>query len=192
MSAKNWSEVQNKIKDEISALVRFIDKTRKGIDTLENTVKIGSERFPEASSQLAAVTGDLENAANNIMSILEGLMQEQENAHALLKALSGWAASAKEPGQALGLIGELEKINERTKKETMDIFTNMSFHDLSGQKLKKVIGSLAVVESKLLEMALSFGLEGTGAEDGTAGPEAKESAPIKQDVVDKLLKELGA
>ncbi len=190
MSGKNWSEMQCKFRDEISALLRFIDKTRKGVETLENTVKIGSERFPEASSQIAAVTGELENAANNIMSILEGLMQEQEGAHDLLEKLAAWASKTKEPEQGLKLIGELGRINEKSRREMMEIFTNMSFHDLSGQKLKKVVVSLAVVESKLLEMASSFGLE-NGAGIGAALAQANVD-PLKQDVVDKLLKELGA
>ncbi|MBI5491381.1 MAG: protein phosphatase CheZ [Deltaproteobacteria bacterium] len=189
MSGKNWSEMQCKFKDEIAALLRFIDKTRKGIETLENTVKIGSERFPEASSQIAAVTGELEDAANNIMSILEGLMQEQDGAHGLLKDLTAWASKAEDPGQGLKLIGELGRINEKSRREMMEIFTNMSFHDLSGQKLKKVITSLAVVESKLLDMASSFGLE-NGA--GLSAIAQAKVDPLKQDVVDRLLKELGA
>ena len=70
----NLNEVLNKLREELSSLASFIDKTRQGIDNLETTVKIGSERFPEASNQLSAVTGELENAANKIMTILEGLM----------------------------------------------------------------------------------------------------------------------
>lgn len=188
MSGKNWSEMQCKFRDEIAVLLRFIDKTRKGIETIENTVKLGSERFPEASSQIAAVTGELENAANNIMSILEGLMQEQESAHEVLKKLAEWASKANEPALGLKLVGELGRINEKSRREMMDIFTNMSFHDLSGQKLKKVITSLAVVESKLIEMASSFGLE-----SGVIATLAQSKVdPLKQDVVDRLLKELGA
>ncbi|MBI2413283.1 MAG: protein phosphatase CheZ [Deltaproteobacteria bacterium] len=208
MEARNWNDVMSKIKDELSSLAQFVDKTRRGIDTLETTVRAGTERFPEASNQIAAVTGDLENAANNIMSILEGLMTEQDKMHTILdleglmteqdkmhtilEGISQWAGSL--PGEAsekgLGFIKELGGIHEKTKTELMDIFTNMSFHDLSGQKLKKVISSLAVVESKLLEMALSFGFE--GASKGNGSVETKPEKPMNQDVVDRLLKELGA
>lgn len=192
MEARNWNDVMSKIKEELSSLAQFVDKTRRGIDTLETTVKAGTERFPEASNQIAAVTGDLENAANNIMSILEGLMTEQDKMHTLLEGISQWAASL--PGEAsekgVGFIKELGAIHEKTKTELMDIFTNMSFHDLSGQKLKKVISSLAVVESKLLEMALSFGIKDAGKDSGAE--EAAPEKPMNQAVVDRLLKELGA
>ncbi|MBI5454646.1 MAG: protein phosphatase CheZ [Deltaproteobacteria bacterium] len=192
MEARNWNDVMSKIKEELSNLAQFVDKTRRGIDTLETTVKAGTERFPEASNQIAAVTGDLENAANNIMSILEGLMTEQDRMHAVLESVTQWAGSLPggDSAKGLGFIKELGAIHEKTKTELMDIFTNMSFHDLSGQKLRKVISSLAVVESKLLEMALSFGLETPGKGNGAS--EAPPEKPMNQDVVDRLLKELGA
>ncbi|MBI4949476.1 MAG: protein phosphatase CheZ [Deltaproteobacteria bacterium] len=191
MDAKNWNDVMSKIKEELSSLAQFVDKTRRGIDTLETTVKAGTERFPEASNQIAAVTGDLENAANNIMSILEGLMTEQERMHTVLASITEWARGlpegASEKGR--GFIKELTAVHEKTKTDLMDIFTNMSFHDLSGQKLKKVMSSLAVVESKLLEMALSFGFDDAGKGRTDA---AQPEKPMNQDVVDRLLKELGA
>ena len=191
MDAKNWNDVMSKIKEELSSLAQFVDKTRRGIDTLETTVKAGTERFPEASNQIAAVTGDLENAANNIMSILEGLMTEQERMHTVLASITQWAGSLPEGAseKGLGFIKELTAVHEKTKTELMYIFTNMSFHDLSGQKLKKVISSLAVVESKLLEMALSFGFDDAGKVHAEA---AMPEKPMNQDVVDRLLKELGA
>ncbi|MCC6501697.1 MAG: protein phosphatase CheZ [Deltaproteobacteria bacterium] len=190
----NLNEVLNKLREELSSLASFIDKTRQGIDNLETTVKIGSERFPEASNQLSAVTGELENAANKIMTILEGLMSEQERADAVLKRLSEWAARSGAAGLEEGqtLINDLQAVNIKTRSEMMDIFASMSFQDLTGQKLKKVIGSLAVVEKKLLEMALSFGLEGIDIKDAAGTGAGKNEMPINQDIVDRLLKELGA
>lgn len=190
----NFNEVMNKLREELSSLASFIDKTRQGIDNIEMTVKIGSEKFPEASNQLSAVTGELENAANTIMTILEGLMAEQERADALLARLSDWVAKSasgdKEAGAAA--ISELKAINAKTRSDMMDVFANMSFQDLTGQKLKKVIGSLAIVEKKLLEMALSFGVESLGEGNGARGAIKAADMPINQDIVDRLLKELGA
>lgn len=190
----NLNEVLNKLREELSSLASFIDKTRQGIDNLETTVKIGSERFPEASNQLSAVTGDLENAANKIMTILEGLMSEQERADMVLKRLAEWAAKSGATGvdEAQAGIKDLQSINVKARGEMMDIFASMSFQDLTGQKLKKVIGSLAVVEKKLLEMALSFGLDSIGNQETAGAGAPKPEMPINQDIVDRLLKELGA
>lgn len=187
----NFNEVMSKLREELSSLASFIDKTRQGIDNIETTVKVGSEKFPEASNQLSAVTGELENAANTIMTILEGLMTEQERADALLTRLGEWAEKSGEGKEAgLSLIGEIKAINAGSRSGMMDVFANMSFQDLTGQKLKKVIGSLAIVEKKLLEMAFSFGVDAADLKD-RAGMKTAEM-PINQDIVDRLLKELGA
>ena len=190
----NWNEVLNKLREELASLASFIDKTRQGIDTIETTVRVGSEKFPEASNQLSAVTGELENAANTIMTILEGLLSEQDRADALLKRLSEWAgkSGAADSETGLAVINDLQAINVKTRSDMMDIFASMSFQDLTGQKLKKVIGSLAVVEKKLLEMALSFGVDSIGEVNAAGAGMKTAEMPINQDIVDRLLKELGA
>ena len=76
--SNNWNSKLNILREELSNLAKFVDQTRQGIDTLETTVKLSSQKFPEASTQLNAVTGDLENAANKIMTIVEGLMSDGE------------------------------------------------------------------------------------------------------------------
>lgn len=195
MEQEKFSTMISKIREEVSNLAFFVDMTRKGMDTIESTLTIGKEKFPEASSQLSSVTGDLENAANNIMSILESLMQEQDRADVIIKELSSWACGIQGSADSCAKITELASIHTRSKNGMMEIFSNMSFHDLSGQKLRKVIRSLAVIESKLLEVAVNFDLV-----DGRSSAEksdllnklkgSSEIKPINQDVVDQLLKEL--
>lgn len=198
--SNNWNSKLNILREELSRLAKFVDQTRQGIDTLETTVKLSSQKFPEASTQLNAVTGDLENAANKIMTIVEGLMSDGDTTHGLLNELKAWAASLKggEGAKGTAIMKRLEEMNAKSKNDMMEIFTNMSFQDLTGQKLKKVIGSLAVVESKLLELALNFGFNGDPAKqeqktellNGLKGP--ANNLPIDQDVVDRIMKELGA
>ncbi len=196
MMEANQDEMHRRLRHELSDLIKFIDLTRKGMAALETTVKIGSERFPEASSQLTSVTGDLENAANNIMTLLEGIMTDHEKADGLLKRLSDWTGSIEEGRRAEGaaIAGELVSIQAKTKSDIMEIFSSMSFQDLTGQKLKKIISSLAVVESRILGLALDFGLsDRIDPQDRTdilTKLKASEQVPIKQDVVDSIMKGL--
>ncbi|OGP21318.1 MAG: hypothetical protein A2054_07960 [Deltaproteobacteria bacterium GWA2_55_10] len=192
MSRKDWNVVMTKIKDELSGLAKFIDRTRQGLDSIETTVKMGTEKFPEASCQLSDVTGDLENAANKIMNTVEEHLSDQERTGALIKALEEWSANpSADPGKGAELAKELAAINAKGKESMMELFALMSFQDLTGQKLKKVIGSLDVVEKKLVEIALSFGIDEAGL-NASSEPRKAGNVVINQDVVDKLLKELGA
>lgn len=199
-NVNNWQSVLGKLREELSGLAKFVDQTRQGIDNLETTVKISSQKFPEASTQLNAVTGDLENAANKILTIVEGLMADGDTTHKLLNELKDWSATVKGDAAAKGaaIISKLEGLSAKSRNDMMEIFTNMSFQDLTGQKLKKVIGSLAVVESKLLELALNFGFNGDPANDGQKAGLINElkgpanNLQVDQSVVDRIMKELGA
>jgi len=198
MSGKNWNDVLKGIKKELDSLSSFVERTKEGIDSLESTIRMSSERFPEASHQLTNVTQDLEKAANDIMTIVEGLMDEHDRTHTLLEGLAEWAGGLPSDlaGNGAETIKELDEINSKGKNDIMTIMTNLSFQDLTGQKLKKVIGSLSVVESKLLELTLYFGFADPGAErvreqDGDPelkGPDHPDA--LDQDAVEKLLKEL--
>lgn len=197
MNEASWNVLLGKIREELSGMAEFIDKIKNNIENIETTVKISTEKFPEANSQLTAVTGDLESAANNIMTLLETTIEEHDKSRNLLQELSNWAETL--PGRngqrGLELIGELELKNINIKESTMEIIANMSFQDLTGQKLKKVIESLGTVEEKLLNLAEKFGFSKV--------PETRKRAAncdgtvvggdnfVDQDVVDRLLKELG-
>ncbi len=191
---ENQSHILGKLRSELTNLARYVDQSRQGIDSLESAVKIGSEKFPEASSQLSSVTGDLENAANNIMGIVEGLLSKHDKMHELLESLSH-LASKMDGKQGPIILNELLEMNGGMKRDMMEIFSNLSFHDLSGQKLKNVIRTLATVEAKILEMAINFGFTDEKRHNNRLIDEFKgnsEKNLIDQDVVDRILSELGA
>jgi len=196
MSGMNSDNIINKLTEELSRLLDYVEKTRTGLENIEDTVMVGSETFPQASVQIRAVTGDLETAANTIMTILEDVLAEHDRNHALIVSLSAWAAGLSDKDRAEGeaIISDIKKINEKTKLQMMDIFSNMSFHDLSGQKLKKVTSSLSVVQSKLHDIATTFGIKNFESKGKTAAPNNFNGIvnnPMDQDVVDQLLKDLG-
>ena len=196
MSGSNSDNLIHKLTDELSRLLSYVEKTRSGLENIEDTVMAGSQAVPQASVQIRAVTGDLETAANTIMTILEEVLAEHDRNHALLASLSSWASGLNEKERVEGeaIISEIKAINLKTKQQMMDIFSNMSFHDLSGQKLKKVASSLAIVQSKLHDIATSFGIKDFETKDKTAAPSRFNGIvndPMDQDVVDQLLKELG-
>lgn len=192
MSETANNELMEKIKSEFSHLAGYIEMAKAGVESLEGAVRAGNEKFPEASGHLNTVTSELENAANSIMTIVEGLMEEQDRTAALLKTLSGLADRFAEGGraEATSIIDELSSINSRAKAGMTDMFASLSFHDLSGQKLKKVIAALAAVEGKLHGLADSFGFK--DAASGSGGRPASGQAAYSQSAVDELIKGLGA
>ncbi|MBI5237467.1 MAG: protein phosphatase CheZ [Deltaproteobacteria bacterium] len=192
MSETANNELMEKIKSEFSHLAAYIEMAKAGVESLADAVRLGNEKFPEASGHLNMVTNDLENAANSIMTIVEGLMEEQDKSQSLINALSGLTGRLPESDRAnaLSIISELSSINSKAKTGMTDMFANLSFHDLSGQKLKKVIAALGAVEEKIHGLADSFGFKDIVRASG--GRPASEQAGYSQSAVDELIKGLGA
>lgn len=194
MSENKLMVTFDKFKSELASLAQYVDDARKGIDDIESAFQMSSEKFPEASGQLSMVSGDLENAANNIMELIETLVDEHDKSKVLLDELSALATKlpAKDAKKAVKIGEKLEEVNTAMKTTMMDMFANTSFHDLSGQKLKKVISTLGTVEAKILEMACNVGVADGEKTSSATKPEYADgkSEMHGQGDVDKILNDL--
>lgn len=188
MSDNIQNKLLSKIREELSSLAMYVDGAKKGIENLETAVNISSEKFPEASQHLNAITGDLEDAANNIMNILEGLIEDGEKTHRLIAEVGKFADALDGDARSVfaAKVKEVDMINNKMKSSMTDMFANLSFHDLSGQKVKKVVTALSTVEKKIFELAKDFGFG-----ENELGKSKEQHAPaIKQDAVDEIMSKL--
>lgn len=194
MSENKLMVTFDKFKSELASLAQYVDDARKGIDDIESAFQMSSEKFPEASGQLSVVSGDLENAANNIMELIETLVDEHDKSKVLMEELSALATKlpAKDAKKAVKIGEKLEEVNTGMKTTMMDMFANTSFHDLSGQKLKKVISTLGIVEAKILEMACNVGVTDKQKASDVEKPSFVDgkSEMHGQSDVDKILNDL--
>ena len=107
--------------------------------------------FHDASEQLSAVLQQTEDAANTIMNVVETQMDRQaESAELLEKARKGRITPTEWQ--------RLTEINRVLGDDLTTLMTAMSFQDLTGQRIKKVVAALRQMESTVLELYLSSGL----------------------------------
>lgn len=107
--------------------------------------------FHDASEQLSAVLQQTEEAANTIMGIVEKHMDWQAEASGLLeKARKGRITPTEWQ--------RLNEINAVLGEDLVTLMTAMSFQDLTGQRIKKVVTAIKQLESTVLELYLSSGL----------------------------------
>ncbi|MEK7306249.1 MAG: protein phosphatase CheZ, partial [Nitrospirota bacterium] len=96
-------------------------------------------------------------------------------------------------------IGELGKLVSDNKESLIEIITCLSFQDLTGQKINKIMEMMRDVESKILELIVTFGLKANNEKasmDEATSPLLNElkkpvSDDLKQDLVDDMLKKFG-
>ena len=173
-----------------------------------------TDELPDAVVKLKSVISRLEEAANtNLDSLddlsaqtrdsLERIQQSEEVLANSIKKLEELGIAHPHIAEKLGevetivrekLHPELQVLRERNQEYSqiyLDLVSNQSFQDLTGQALKKVIGFIETLQFKLIELlptySGSLGLSETAEGDG----EQKKAAAQTQDQVDQMLAALG-
>ena len=160
---------------ELNELVVAIEKTRAEL-AAARTTDVGLKHVPTATDELDAVVDATKGATDSIMTACE----------AMEKAVSGRGDEVETK-----IIGEVTKIYEAC-----------TFQDITGQRIRKVVGVLRQVEGKVNHLLETLGHHDGGVEHPLAvapdtdnrteeqklmnGPQMVGVA-ITQDEIDKLL-----
>ena len=113
--------------------------------------------FHEASAQLDEVLRDTEAAAMSIMEIVEKQLELQAESAELI------AAAGEAPGMA-----RLAAINDELGSDLTTLLTTLSFQDITGQRIKKVVLALNGIERRVVDLYVASGLVMDGAEKDPA------------------------
>jgi chemotaxis protein CheZ len=192
MASGNFTrKVESEIYGELGELARYINLTQKRLHDLEPNIRITSEKIPMASSSLSDITKETEEATHRIMGLTEGVLDNHELIASGLKKLKENKIDPKE-------IGEIERLVSKNKEDLIEIITCLSFQDLTGQKINKIMEMMRDVESRILGMIMTFGLKMTNKEESVNNLDrlmselnGTASDDLKQNLVDDMLKTFG-
>lgn len=154
--------------------------------------------FQEAAHQLDKILQTTETATSEIMDIVEKHLDLQAQSATALDNLKEDAVNAME-------LENLKNANTALGDDLMRIMTTLSFQDLTGQRIKRIIEAIKKVEQIVFDLYLSTGLQlkaRAEAPDRTLAEleaEAKQKVSelkgpqtkVKQGDVDDLLAQLG-
>ena len=147
-----YRRVNDDLQDGLKKIYREVKAARGGTEL----VCIDSEFdpdviFSETSDQLDAVLRTTEKAAVEIIDIVEKLQDLQITVAKIVKGFqSGGVTKANRR--------ELADINETLGTDLQNIMVSLSFQDLTGQRIGKIINSLRHIEQIVREVMLSTGL----------------------------------
>jgi chemotaxis protein CheZ len=117
---------------------------------LPPTPPVANEMFSEASSQLGAILQTTETATESIMSLVEKHLDASQQAASLLDSL--------ENGETRPEIAQLRAGNQALSEDLMEIMTTLSFQDLTGQRIKRIVAALQQIEKVVFELYMATGL----------------------------------
>lgn len=189
-------EVNIRLQGELGNLASFINKTMKNLRKLDPAMIEASEKMPGAAGSLSDIIKTTEAATHKVLSITEKLMDEQEMIFGKVKELRSAASSqAIEGSVILRLAKDIEDLANQNNEDLVQIMTALTFQDITGQRIKKIISLVEDVETRILEILVAFGikkLEGDKREEIMEQLKgATKSDVLKQDLVDDILKNLG-
>jgi chemotaxis protein CheZ len=153
----------------------------------------------EASDQLDEILKSTESATEEIMDIVEKHMDRQAEASARLSQLS-----ASHPGDTD--LESLTAANDELGADLMRLMTALSFQDLTGQRIKRIIDALKKIEEITFQLYMTTGLSLKAQEKNPGRDPAEIEADSKraisilhgpqaegasQNDVDDLLSQLG-
>jgi chemotaxis protein CheZ len=158
-------------------------------------VRGSSVEIPKVAKHLAEIIQTTEDATNRVLEQTEHLIDEQVRVEQGLSRAAEMLRHA--PGGTVVVecqkgLEEVKELQRRSQSRAMDIMSAMEFQDLTTQKIQKLIGLVAEVEERLLQLLVLFRIE-EAAEAGQAPDPIietlaqKESPLCDQDLVDQLL-----
>ncbi len=113
----------------------------------ENTDRILSD----ASKQLDEILITTEEATLTIMNTVEKHMELQETVRNILSHAETRNLTTEE-------LEQLNEINVKLNDDLINIMTTLSFQDLTGQRIKKIVAALHTIEKTVFDLYMSTGL----------------------------------
>lgn len=147
---------------------RLSDEMRSGLQEIYKEInaaaKSGSEGesptdrrqadklFHEAADQLDQILRTTEKATTEIMDIVEKHLDLQATSNTILHSL-------KSGGVSKDQLQQLRDQSDLLNQDLISIMTSLSFQDLTGQRIKRIIEAIKKVEQIVLDLYLSTGIK---------------------------------
>jgi len=154
-----YKEFNLRIGGELSMLAQYIDKTRKSLQNVYPSLNETSEVIPQASEELKTITEATEKATHSILGSTETILDDCDSISDKLEELQ---SALDEPeidrNRTKEIIQNITKVNDANKDYLIQILTNLSFQDLTGQKINKIIDMVREVEIRIFKILVAFNL----------------------------------
>jgi len=168
-------EMTGRVKDLALLIIDFRRDLKSKIHP--EITDIATKYIPQATNQLADIIEATEKAANKIMDNLDSMQEDIERMEKTYLSKEGKVivpegkndmVEVRIDGQIIKTISPLIDYIESSRKKYMslisDSFVQMSFQDLTGQRIKRTMNLVSQMEEKIKTMVISFGIKLTEIE----------------------------
>ncbi len=154
--------------DKIKGIAKELIDFRKDIQTRiePDIVEIASKDIPEASNQLEGINETLEESTMKIMDINEAQMEAANTHYKLLDQIlaknsdgDGNISMGLSLEEAIETIENQVSFLKEMEQRSLTMMEPLSFQDLVGQRIQRIIKLVRSMEVKIEELIVSFGIK---------------------------------
>ena len=189
-------EMTGQVKDLALLIIDFRRDLKSKIDL--DLTDIATKYIPQATDQLETIIETTEMAANKIMDNLESLqadIEQMKKIFASIKEGTIVVPGEKKEGVEVKidsqtimaifpLIAYIESSIKNYTSLISDSFIQMSFQDLTGQRIKRIINLVNKMEEKITNMVISFGIRLTEIEKNPDITQAELQRAVEEKVTE--------
>ncbi len=154
-------EFSGKIKEIAQELIDFRKDLQKKIEP--GIVEMASRDIPEASNQLEGINETLEESTMRIMDINEEQMEiinsQQINLGSFISGDGNSDGVSSLQGNMMDIIKEQKDVLKSVGDLCMKMMEPLSFQDLVGQRIQKVVKLVKSMEVRIEDLIISFGIK---------------------------------
>jgi chemotaxis regulatin CheY-phosphate phosphatase CheZ len=138
---------------ELKALVSNLTGLVTAVSGIRAALAQNREQLPPAAERLGKITSEAENAARQVMEMLDGLQQGDSAAAQLLARLEPLCHASPEAAEA---VEGLKKITDRNQQDHTRILEILQFQDLTFQHIHYLSSLLEKVEKEMEALLSAF------------------------------------
>lgn len=148
-------EIFRKVNQDMRKGLEEIYREIKQIKQMESmpslAPKEANELLSEATDQLDEILRSTEEATVHILDIVEKHQEMINKSGELVRQFRSGGATKE-------AVNKLLELQETHESDLVEIMTTLSFQDLTGQRIKRIIGALKKIESIVFDVYMSTGL----------------------------------
>jgi len=154
LQSEFYKRISDDMRNGLQSIYKELSNARQeeSGDGIVKEKKRADQLFSEAADQLDKILSTTEEATGEIMDIVEKHMEMQSQSNQILHSL-------KSGGVTKDQLHSLREMSDSLNADLMTIMTTLSFQDLTGQRIKRIIGAIKNVETIVLDLYLSTGLK---------------------------------
>jgi chemotaxis regulatin CheY-phosphate phosphatase CheZ len=156
-------EFSSKIKGIAKELIDFRKDIQSKIEP--DIVEMASKDIPEASNQLEGINETLEESTMKIMDINEAQMDMANSQARALETILSKESKGENFTVGLSLEEAIKTIEEQVdvlkeiENRSLNMMEPLSFQDLVGQRIQRIIKLVRSMELRIEELVVSFGIK---------------------------------